>query len=146
MGPWNVSWPAAQACRHLSQRIRFSLQSSFLSPCFVRNFAWAGHTSRTGELLGHRQPSQSSKGRPNNQTRASSPEDSKWDATGRRNANAPRQPGSPYQTSRVTTYRRTWDSGISLFLARALTSYRKFLKEPGSYEELCAEDNILPLR
>src|SRR5271154_899839 len=97
---------AAQACRHLSQRIRFSLQSSFLSPCFVRNFAWAGHTSRTGELLGHRQPSQSSKGRPNNQARASSPEDSKWDATGRRNANAPRQPGSPYQTSRVTTYRR----------------------------------------
>jgi hypothetical protein len=32
------------------------------------------------------------------------------------------------------------------FLAKALTSYRKFLKEPGSYEELCAEDNISPLR
>jgi hypothetical protein len=32
------------------------------------------------------------------------------------------------------------------FLAKALTSYRKFLKEPGSYEELCAEDNISALR
>jgi hypothetical protein len=32
------------------------------------------------------------------------------------------------------------------FLARALTSYRKLLKEPGSDEELCAEDNISPLR
>jgi hypothetical protein len=116
MGPWNVSWPAAQACRHLSQRIRFSLQSSFLSPCFVRNFAWAGRTSRTSELLGHRQPSQSSKGCQNNQAGASSPQDSNWDATGRRNASAPRQPGSPYQISNFTTCRRTWDSGISLHL------------------------------
>jgi hypothetical protein len=32
------------------------------------------------------------------------------------------------------------------FVAKALASYRKFLKEPGSYEELCAEDNISPLR
>jgi hypothetical protein len=32
------------------------------------------------------------------------------------------------------------------FLAKALKSYRKFLKEPGSYEELCAEDNISALR
>jgi hypothetical protein len=32
------------------------------------------------------------------------------------------------------------------FIANVLTSYRKFLKELGSYEELCAEDNISPLR
>jgi len=37
-------------------------------------------------------------------------------------------------------------NALYAFLARALTSYRKFLKEPGSYDELCAEDNISPLR
>src|ERR1700677_2919597 len=97
----------------ISTNSRFSLQSSFLQ-CFVRNFAWAGRTSRTSELLEHRQPSQSSKGCQNNQAGASSPQDSNWDATGRRNASAPRQSGSPYQISNVTTCRRTWDSGISV--------------------------------
>src|SRR5271163_2479140 len=138
MGPWNVSWPAAQACRHLSQRIRFSLQSSLLSPCFVRNFAWAGRTSRTSELLGHRQPSQSSKGCQNNQAGASSPQDSNWDATGRRNASAPRQPGSPYQISRFTTCRRTWDSGISLFIA-ALRGDAKGSSEAAAMPSAAAE-------
>ena len=91
MGPGNVSWPSAQAHRHLSQRICFSLQSSFLSPCFFRNLAGTSRTSRARELLGHRQPRKSSQGRPNNQAGASSSQDSDWDATGRRNASAPRR-------------------------------------------------------
>ena len=62
MGPGNVSWPAAQARRHLSQRIRLSLQSSFLSGCVVRNFAWAGRASCASELLGHRQTRNPRKG------------------------------------------------------------------------------------
>src|SRR5262249_19572552 len=52
-----------RGARHLSQRIRVSLQSPLLPACFVRNPARTGCSPRARKLLGYRQTRQSSKAR-----------------------------------------------------------------------------------
>ena len=69
-GLGHVSRPAPQACRHLSQRIRFPLQSPLLPARLVRNRARPHGASRAVELLGYCRPAQSPKGRGDAQARA----------------------------------------------------------------------------
>jgi predicted RNA-binding Zn-ribbon protein involved in translation (DUF1610 family) len=53
--------PPPQARRHLSQRIRFSLQPTLLPPCVVRNPARPRLQPCTNYILGHHQPRKSKK-------------------------------------------------------------------------------------
>ena len=62
-GLGHVSRPAPQTCRHVSQRIRLPLQSPLLPARLVRNGARPHGAPCAGELLGHRRPRQSPKGR-----------------------------------------------------------------------------------
>jgi hypothetical protein len=62
VGTGHVSRPAPQACRHLSQRIRFPLQSPLSPAHVIRNSARPHGASRAVELLGYYRPAQSPKG------------------------------------------------------------------------------------
>ena len=61
MEPRHISRPAPQARRHISQRIRLSLQSPLLPACFIRNIAGLP-PPRARELLGHHKTGQSPQG------------------------------------------------------------------------------------
>ena len=64
MEPRDISRPAPQARRHLSQRIRVSLQPPILPTCLLRNAPRARRRQTARELLGHRQARQSTQKRP----------------------------------------------------------------------------------
>ena len=58
MEPRHISRPAPQARRHISQRIRISLQSPLPPACFIRNIAGTRRPPRARELLGHHKTGQ----------------------------------------------------------------------------------------
>jgi len=84
VGTGHVSWSAPQACRHVSQRVRFPLQPPLLQARLVRNSARPHGAPRADELLGHRRPRQSTQARRNAKTRAAPQKDSGRNASGRR--------------------------------------------------------------